>query len=266
MQQEPLYRYPKNPEIIGPFRGLLLEYHDDIKYNEFKEDYAELTFQHPNFYRSKSDKFKTVIYYRYPYDVAVQIDKYQNNTNFKASIFNDKFSRVLRPDILYVETKNSEPVHETVKMLQGAIIHNQEAGIQVKFHSFKQTAYAYEELRKTHCVKFAYKSLVPKTSSLKPIKQNTAQADETLNANTEICEETKLEKEVQCLLDKYKGWTPELKKQFKKALQKGEAKYVQNQNDSEESSDDSETIITPSEVILKLCKMHKEIQLKVQKQ
>lgn len=251
-QQEPLHRFPEKPKIIGPFRGLILEYYDSIDFLEFNEIYADLTFKHPNFYRSESDKFKTIIYYKYPYDIATLIDKYQHNSNFKISIYNDKLSRALRPDILYIETKNYEQLGGTIKNLQGTIIHKQLAGIQVKFESFKQSAFAYEEIRKTHSVKFTYKSLVPKTNPVSEIEDKKPSLKEKVEEHTE----SELKKEIQVILNKYNGWTAELKKEFEKAFYKNEVETLED-----ESCDDSEgdMSVTSSDVLLKLCKMYKNV-------
>lgn len=62
------------PEIRGPFRGILITFPENPDFKEFHKIYPSLTFEHPNFYCSKSDKHKYIIYYKYTYDIAILID------------------------------------------------------------------------------------------------------------------------------------------------------------------------------------------------
>lgn len=271
MQEAQFYRYPQKPKIIGPFRGILIDYTNNINYHEFKEIYAELTFHHPNFYRSESNKYGSIIYYRYPYDAATSIDKYQNNPNFKISRYNDKLSKTLNPDILYIETKDYPQLYDSIQKLQGTVIRKQQIGIQVKFQSFKQTAIAYEELRKNHYVKFNYKTLAPRLN-----KQNIIiEKEETIQDEDENKKISEIKQGIQSLLLKYKGWTPALKNEFKKAFEemdeedknnemitivKNPTSYYKKSYENGYTSSNSSEPITPSDVFLKLNQMYKEIQ------
>lgn len=261
-------RYPQKPKVIGPFRGILVKFNGNINFDEFKETYAELTFLHPNFYRSENYKRRSIIYYRYPYDAATMIQKYLHNPNFEISIYYDDISKTLRPDILYIETKEFSKLNNMIKALQGTIIYQQQSGVQIKFKTFKQTSIAYEEMRKHFSVKFTYKTLVPEYE-----KQNNVNGVEESNCEpSTINQFSKLEQDISTMLKKYNGWTPILEKEFKKAFE--EIKQKQNQVEQQtalvnpngttnEGSDDRKDFnknITPNEVIIKLNSMYKEIQ------
>lgn len=270
MQETQSYRYPQKPKIMGPFRGILIEYNNNINFDEFKETYAELTFQHTNYYRSENYKNKSIVYYRYPYDAATMIVKHRNNPNFKISIYYDEISKTLRPDILYIETKDFSKVNVMIEALQGTIIYQQQSGIQVQFEDFKQAAIAYEEIRKHFLVKFTYKALVPKNDR----QQNVIQVKESIceHEKSNIDQISELKQDISTILQKYSGWTPILKKEFQKAFEEiyEEEKqdelqppsYVSSSRITDESSDDNEgskESITPIEVIAKLSNMYKNI-------
>lgn len=254
----------KKPSIKGPFRGLIINFERNTNFEEFKEVFAEITFQHPNHYFSEIDKRKAIIYYKNPYDVATTIDKYQNNGNFQISIFYDRFSRTLRPDVLYITAELKTNLTAQINQLHGEIINKTRVGVQVQFDTFKAAAIAMEELRRKFSVKFAYKTDV--------IFDRQARA----NGN-------EVEDSIQELLNKYKEWTPELKNDFKKALSKinkedqaGDTQRIKRASENldlaniskEEAPSDNgsqkseawDTMATPSNVMLELHQMYRKMQ------
>lgn len=153
---------PKAPTLIGPFRGLIIKFRRNTNFENFQNILFNITFKHPNFYKSSRDKRKCIIYYKNPYDVALLLEKYRDNHNqdFSIYLWLDEISTTLRPDILYIAGKLSSELKNTLQQLQGSVITTNQAGIQVKFENFKQAAIAHEEIRKDKIVKFAYKSKV----------------------------------------------------------------------------------------------------------
>lgn len=181
-------RLAETPAIRGPFRGLIITFSKQTNFKEFYDIYPSISFEHPNFYFCKYDKFKCIVYYKYPYDVATLISKYE--TVFKCSIYYDELTKTLQHDVLYVVTTNTNKLLEKTKQLNGNILYKTQIGFQIKFEDFKMTAIAHEELRKEFSVKFAYKSEVNK--HLNPIK--ITRFDE---------EKFQLKSEIKILLKKY---------------------------------------------------------------
>lgn len=189
--KSPAKRLADTPAIRGPFRGLIITFVNS-DYNEFREIYPLLTFEHPNFYFCKSDKRKCIIYYKYPYDVATLISKFHNSTELHFSIYYDELTKTLQPDVLYVVTRDINKLLAKVEQLNGQIIYKTKIGFQIQFEDFKMTAIAHEELRREFSVKFAYKSEVNKYSN--PVK--ITKQDE---------EKHQLKSDIKLLIQKYKG-------------------------------------------------------------
>lgn len=179
------------PAIRGPFRGLVITFPKDKNLKEFIEIYSSITFEHPNFYYSKSDKYKCIIYYKYPYDVATLVSKYGSTTNLDFSIYYDELTKTLQPNVLYVVTKNVNMLLAKVEQLRGTIIYKSRIGFQIKFEDFKAAAIAHEELRKDFTAKFAYRSEVNKYSNPRKITKT----DE---------EKYQLKSDIKLLIQKYK--------------------------------------------------------------
>lgn len=135
----PKHRYPENPKIIGPFRGVILRFNKEMDTEEIEKTLLEITLKHPNYHHSKGDAHKHIIYYKYPYDAAIVLEKYSHNTNFGISIHMDKLSRPLVSTILYIESKSTQQLIKSIASLKGKIIFRQLKGIQVQFENFKQT-------------------------------------------------------------------------------------------------------------------------------
>lgn len=219
MQTEKLYRYPKKPLITGPFRGVILTFNHNMNFDEYKYIHSEMTLKNPNYYRSESDKTKCIIYYKYPYEAATVLKRFEHNTNFKISLYFDKLSRSLRPDILYIQSKTTYDLMRLIVSLQGKIIYEQNTGIQAKFGNFKLAAFAYEELRKTHNVKFTYKSMVHNQSSNK--NKNYQQYPDP----------NKREKIFKIMLETYMNCTPILQNEFKNALKEDNKQIRESQSE-----------------------------------
>lgn len=184
-------RVSELPAIRGPYRGLIIILPKNNDFTEFKELYPSLTFEHPNFYFSKSDKHKCIIYYKYPYDVATLLSKHQGRGDLKLSIYYDELTKTLQSDVLYVVTKNVDNLLAKIEQLNGTIIHKAKIGFQIQFEDFKMTAIAHEELRKDFSVKFAYKSEVNKyRNPIQITKENE--------------EKYQLKKDIELLIKKYK--------------------------------------------------------------
>lgn len=168
------------PLVKGPFRGVIISFHQDTNFNNFKDDYFEMTFNHNNFYRTWSDKQKTIIYYKNPYDAATIISKFESNKNYHISLYYDQLSKTLHPEVLYITGTISYTLLPTIKQLQGRIITETKKGIQVKFKNCKNAAIAQEEIRKEFKVKFAYKSEIPnKIDEAKSTQTNTREIPST---------------------------------------------------------------------------------------
>lgn len=180
------------PAIRGPFRGVIISFKQETNFTEVKEIFAELTFHNPNHYCSELDKCKAIIYFKNPYDVAMVIDKHQSNVNFDITIFNDKLTRTLRHDVLHIKSRPTNKLLKFLEQLNGEFLYNTRISMLVKFENFKQAAIASEELRKLYVVKFAY-------------KDHFENRDLT---------------NVQNLLKKVKGLTPDMKENFKKEFEK----------------------------------------------
>lgn len=180
------------PAIRGPFRALIISFLENNDFTEFKEIYPSLTFEHPNFHFCKSDKHKCIIYYKYPYDVATLISKYQNKVDLRFSIYYDELTKTLQPDVLYVVTKNTDYLLAKVEQLDGEIMYKTRIGFHIKFADFKTAAIAHEELRREFSAKFAYKSKVLKYSN----PQKITKQDE---------EKYQLKNDIKLLIKKYKG-------------------------------------------------------------
>lgn len=194
----------KNP-VKGPFRGLLLNFYKNIDPEDFREVFSKITFEHPNFVYSENNKKRCIIYYNNPYDVATVLEAYKDNNSFYMSLFYDKLSRTLNPEVLFIK-KPTTRVQNTIKLLKGKILTKNNFGCQIKFKKFKEAALAHEELRRETSVKFAYMSEVPKESRC--IEQN--------DGNDQISDDVKK------IFEKYSCYTPALRAEFKKTFEEME--------------------------------------------
>lgn len=158
------------PETRGPFRGVLISLYNQTSLQEFQETYLKLTLEHPNYSHSEGDKHKVIIYYKYSYDAANILEAYGSDKNFHISLYNDKLSRTLHPEVLYIECTNTRHLHIILVNLGGDIINQTRKGTQVQFKSFKKASIAHEELRTQFNTKFAYKSEVPILPSMRNIE------------------------------------------------------------------------------------------------
>lgn len=150
------------PAIRGPFKGLIITFPRNYNFTDFNKLYPSLTFEHPNFYFSKFDKHKCIIYYKYSYDVATVLSKYENEKKWNFSIYYDELTKTLQPNVLYIISKNPKKLSTKIEQLNGSIIYKTSISHLIKFEDFKMAAIAHEELRKEFSVKFAYKSEVNK--------------------------------------------------------------------------------------------------------
>lgn len=143
------------PVPRGPYRAIIMEPCDNSDLNAFQTLYFSLTFGHQNFSHCVSDKNKTIIYYKYAYDVANILDYHKFNQNVKLNLFEDQASKTIHPPL---NTRNDARIN--LNHLNGKIIHESRLGIQARFQTFKQAALAQEELRAKFLTKFCYKSEV----------------------------------------------------------------------------------------------------------
>lgn len=248
-----------------PFRSILITFHEKTDFQKFKETLAELTFLYNNYCSSEIDKNKCIINYKNPYDVAIIIDKYENNNNFGISLFLDELSQTLRTDILYITTRYSKQLESMIEKLQGSIILLNSNGIQAQFPNFKQTAIAYEEIQaKYFRVKFSLKTCSTNVPKIPQIFQKR---------------ETHID--LQIIFQKYDHWVrfppTEFKSTFErfvyklKIIQKSfsnpiPSKLILNNDDEYDSddekihkdTDESDYAGTPIEIKRKIRKLHKK--------
>lgn len=152
------FKQPNVPQTTGPFRGLLVKFSANPNYEEFINTFGRITFDHPGYQSSKTDRKKCIIYYKHPYNVANLLTQYEDNKGFKMYLYKDEISRTLHPEVLYIRT-NKIPTR--IEELGGQIIKQSRGSLQVKFEDFRTTAVAHEELRQNYEVKFSYRSEVP---------------------------------------------------------------------------------------------------------
>lgn len=190
------------PAIKGPFRGLIIKFPRNTNYTDFLTIYPLITLQHPNYYFSKCDKTKCVIYYKHPYDIATLISKYENNPYFTISIYYDSMTRTLQSNTLYITALKVQNILPKLEQLNGVIVKSTRAGIHVRFEDFKSTAIAHEELRKDCVVKFSYKSCHTHLE-LETMK---------LPGKNDYIED--LRTNMKSMLENYHQWTPSVRKKF----------------------------------------------------
>lgn len=218
---------PNIPLIRGPFRGIILIFHKDTNFDEVEKIHSNITFKHPNYYRSTNDKHKCVIYYKNPYDAAMVIDTHKENPNFQVYLYHDELSKTLRPDILYITGELTSKLNHILQQINGTIIKQSRLGMQVKFESFKAAAIAHEEIRKNHSVKFTYKSQVPyliaRESGPEAVKLNRS-------AKPPKLEYSKTGQSMNEMLKQYKDMSPAMKKEFRNTLEKINENENNNRN------------------------------------
>lgn len=172
----------------GPFRGILLTFHKNTNFESLQESLVAMTFKHPNFFKSNSDKSKCIIYYKHPYDAATVIEKYCNNLNFSICIYEDEISKTLSPNILYIQSSFNIGLSKLLSQLQGVIIYKGKDRIQVKFKNFKTAAIAQEEIGKEYKTKFCYISEVSDTKPKKPSTNNFSELEKISENITTLIE------------------------------------------------------------------------------
>lgn len=273
------------PLVRGPFRGVLLIFHKDTNFNEFQKIQSKMTFQHPNFYKSTNDKHKCVIYYKNPYDAATVLDTYKENQNFRIYLYYDELSKSLRPDILFITGELTPRLDRILQQLKGTIIKQTTIGMQVKFAGFKEAAIAHEEMRKTHKVKFTYKSQVPHDGINEP-RPETSKFSEPLAE-----ERSETERRMNAMLQQYKELNLAMKNEFRNTIEKMKEKekkttlerikeaasnldfanvstWNQMMNEEENVSEESEsweTMARSSDEMLEMHKTYKEMLKRAEK-
>lgn len=200
-----LRKESKITQIKGPFRGIIITSKNKTS-KDFFEILPQLTNHNHNLINYNGDMQKCIIYYKTPYDAAIVLEKLKNQPNITKSIFYDHVSKKLMEKTLYIEVEVTIEILAIIKCLKGTISKKQISGVQVEFPSFRYAALAYEELKDEFKVKFAYKSLAPSTKIM---------AAPNNPVNKPIIE---LEKDIKAVLEQYKGWTTEIKKQFRNVV------------------------------------------------
>lgn len=195
------------PKVGGPFRGLFIRFESSMGLGDFQGIFAEITFKHPNYLYCEFDKHKCLVFYKHPYDVATIMDKYKDNRSFHMSIYIDKLSKTLRPDILYILSAKTIKISNVLQQLNGQVIQQTNKSIQVQFDTFKQAGIAYEEMRKDYVIKFAYKSGI--YTEYHDRKNQDAQEPQLFDRNATL----------QRALSNYEELVPDAKREFKKAIE-----------------------------------------------
>lgn len=156
------------PTTRGPFRGLVIKFQPNSTLIELQRVLGKITLGHPNFINSTMDKYKSILYYKSPYDVAMIMDAYKDYNTFKMEIFFDKLSKTLHPEIIHIPPQHNENISNIIYSFRGKILIEDHKGCQIKFREFKDAALAQEELRKYTQPKFAYLSELPNQGNYIP--------------------------------------------------------------------------------------------------
>lgn len=176
----------------GPFRGILIKFHQTTNFLDMQRVLYKLTLDHPNFVSSEMDKFKCIIYYKSPYDVATVLQNCSQHANFTIDIYFDKFSRTLHPHVQRIPAQFNEKIQDIIHAFRGRILVDDRKGCLIGFKNFIDSALAHEELRRITSVKFSYLSDVPShstqnTNTNSQNKQNTniySQNKQNTNSNS----------------------------------------------------------------------------------